>query len=216
MKASRTAFLLQDGDVALAFTHDLDVAAGAIHHRGGRVVAVAAVNDDVHLAVVFLVDELGVGGVLDHLVIVFHGSGEDGVAQLAHNLADDVVVGHADADSFLVALQQFGHIIVGFQDECERSREHFFHHFENVVGDGLRVVREVAQVGADEGHGVFLLLVTQYFRDSFHAFGFEDVATDTIYSIGGVDDDTPVLEAFHHLVNRPLARIFRIYFQQHA
>ena len=74
-EASRTAFLLQEGDIAFALAHDLDVAAGAVEHSGWHVVAVATVNDDVHLTVVFLVDEFGVGGVLNHFVVVFHGSG---------------------------------------------------------------------------------------------------------------------------------------------
>ena len=185
---------MQDINVAFAFAHDLDVTAGAIHHRGRRVVAVSAIDDDVHLAVVFLMDELRVGGVFDYLVIVFHGSGEDRVAQLAHNLADDVVVGHANADGLLVALQQFGHVVVGLQDESERAGQHFFHRFEDVVGDGFGVVGEVAQVGTDEGHGVFLLLVAQYLRDPFHAFGFENIAANTIDGVRRIDDDATIFK----------------------
>ena len=214
-EASRTAFLLQEGYVAFALAHNLDVAASAIYYGRWHVVAVAAVDDDVHHAIVLLVDELGVGGVLNHFVVVFHGSGEDRVAQLAHNLADNVVVGYAYADGFLVALQQFGHIVVGLQDESERAGQPFFHRFEDVVGDGFGVVGEVAQAGTDEGHGVFLLLVAQYLRDSFYTPGFENIAADTIDGVGRIDDDATLLQAFHHLVNRPLARILWIYFQYH-
>ena len=126
---------------------------------------------------------------------------------------DDVVVGHAYADGLLVALQQFGHIVVGFQDESERAGQHFFHGFEDVVGDGFCVVGKTAQVRTDEGHGVFLLLVAQYLRDPFHTLGLENIAADTVDGVCRIDDDATILQAFHHLVNRPLARILWIYFQ---
>ena len=135
------------------------------------------------------------------------------MAQLAHNLTHDIVVGHTDTHGLLVALKQFGHIVVGVQDKGEGAGQHLLHYLEDMVGNGAGVVGKIAQVVTDESHRTLLLPVAEQGSDALDGLGLEDIAPDAIDGVGRIDDDASVLKALHDLINGALVWILGIDFQ---
>jgi hypothetical protein len=52
--------------------------------------------------------------------------------------------------------------------------------------------------------------------DSLNGFLVQDIASDTIISIGGIGDNTTVSEDVHHFGDQPLLRIDGIDIDQHG
>ena len=61
----------------------------------------------------------------------------DGRAELLHDVGDDRLVGDTDADGFLLALEDARDVVVGLQNESERSRQVALHHLKDIVVDGF-------------------------------------------------------------------------------
>ena len=74
---TRRAFLKEK--LAFALTYDLESVVHTIHHRRSLAASISPVDDQSHAAFVFLMNQLGVGGVLDNFVFVVHRHREDGI-----------------------------------------------------------------------------------------------------------------------------------------
>ena len=79
---TRRAFLKEK--LAFALTYDLESVVHTIHHRRSLAASISPVDDLSHAAFVFLMNQLGVGGVLDNFVFVVHRHREDGIPQSVH------------------------------------------------------------------------------------------------------------------------------------
>lgn len=141
--------MLQLFQYSFPLSHNLELVCRAVHNRGCFESAVAAINYNIYRILILLVDQFGVGGVFDHVVIVVDGHGEDRVSQFFYEGADDVIVGHTDADFFsvLVDLRQFA---AGGKDEGERAGQMLFHQFECGIAH-FGIFAQVGKVVADDG-----------------------------------------------------------------
>src|SRR5690606_4524078 len=178
------------------------------------VVAEPSVDYDVHGVVVLFVDELGIGGVLDDLIVVVHRRGDDGIAETSHEFPGDVVVGYAYPDGSLVVFEDFGDAARAVEDKGEWPGKGLAHHFVVVVSH-VRVRGDVAQVFADNGEvGLFRFQAFQL-GDFGHGFHVVHVATDAVHGIGGVDDHTSVAEDFNNLIESFWIGIIRMDIEKH-
>ena len=53
------------------------------------------------------------------------------------------------------------------------------------------------------------------FTNAFNGFVLIDIAAQTVNGIGGINDNTPVHQAFCHLFDQPGLRIIRMYLYEH-
>ena len=120
----------------LALTNDNYLIVSAIHDGTLLVLARTTIDDDVHQILVTVVDFLRVGeeGV-DFVFLIGQRSGHDRRAELPDDVGDDRLVGDADTNGFLLALEDARDVVVGLQDEGERPWQVALHHLEDVVVD---------------------------------------------------------------------------------
>ena len=137
------------------------------------------------------------------------------MAELAHDLADDVVVRDAHADGLFVALQEFRDAVVGLKDKGVGTREHPFHRLEHTVVKGFGVVRQVAQVMADKRQVILFLLLADDGDDALDALLFENVTPDSVDRVGRVNDDAAVLQTLHHGIHSLRVWVLGVNLQQH-
>jgi len=68
----------------------------------------------------------------------------------------------------------------------------------------------VAKIRADDGKIMFFRIDALDSADFFHGTGLVDVTAESIDRIGRINDDSPVTEHLHHLLNSPWIRVFFI------
>jgi hypothetical protein len=51
--------------------------------------------------------------------------------------------------------------------------------------------------------------------NAFYGLVLKNVASESIYGIRGIDDNTPVVKAFDNRFDLPLLRMFRMYVEPH-
>lgn len=116
-------------------------------------------------------DQLRINGVFQNFILIMNGGGNNRVSEFPDNLANDVVVGNPDPHGLLFALEIFGHIAAGFQNEGERPRDIPPDDFKNIAGNRPRVQGEMMQVTTDKGEIGFL--VSAPFRRATFSTAFE-------------------------------------------
>jgi len=204
-------FLVQN---AFALSDDNNLIVSAIHHGAGFVVARSAIDDNIDQVLVALVNLLGVGEVFaDFVFFVEQRSGHNGRAKLPDDVGDDGLVGDADADGLFLALEDARNVVVGLQNEGERSGQVALHHLEDIVVDGLGEVAQHAEVVEDKREVGLLLADAFQLADALQGLGLVDAASETIDGVGGEDDDAAVGQAFQYHLDIARVGIGRIEFQ---
>ena len=62
------------------------------------------IDHDIYRILILFVDQFGIGGILDHIVVVMYGHGQYRVSQLFDQRTDDIIVRYTDADFFPVLI----------------------------------------------------------------------------------------------------------------
>ena len=175
------------------------------------------VDDDVHQVLVLLVDLLGIGEITAELVVFVHqGRGHDRGPQLLHQVRDDRLVRDADADGFLLALEDARNVVVGFQDEGEGTGQVAFHHLEHVVVDGLGEVAQHTEVVAHELEIGFLLADAFDLADALKGALVADAATETVKRVGREDDGAAIGQTFQDHLDVTRVRVRWVEFEYHG
>lgn len=182
----------------------------AVHDGRGDHPPISSINYRIYEIAVFLVYKFGIGGILQDLVILFQGSGQDGIAQLADNLQDNIVIRDSDSHSFTFLLDGFGNLRTGSQNKGKGTRHMRFHQFEGPVIHLPGIIGEVTQIGTDEGELSFFRLNSLNSRNPLHSPGLCNVAPDSIDRIGGVNNHSPIPKQLYNFVDLLLIRILFI------
>lgn len=130
-----------------------------------------------------------------------------------HDFKWNAIVGDTDTYCFLLALDQFWHIVACIQDKRERPGQVFTHHFENLVADRATVVSQLAQVIAYKREVCFVSFYSFNLSDALHRPGFEDIATKPVNGVSGINDNSAVHKAFSYCSDLTWAGVFRVYFE---
>lgn len=137
------------------------------------------------------------------------------MAKRVQDVAANFIIRHAQAHSRFLCLQNFRHLLAGFQYKSKRSWQVAFERAVQWRSNAFGIIRKVAQVAANERKLGFLwihLFDAAYF---FNCFVLKNVASNAINGIGWVDDNAAVQQAFAHLFYKPRLRIFRMYVDEH-
>ena len=102
------------------------------------------------------------------------------------------MIGDADTDGFLFALEDAWDVVVGLQDEGECSRKVALHHLEDVVVDGLGELAQHAEVVEDEREVGLLLLDAFDLADTLKGARVVDATSQAVQGVGGEDDGAAV------------------------
>ncbi|EGF56840.1 conserved domain protein [Bacteroides fluxus YIT 12057] len=127
---------------------------------------------------------------------------------------NDGIAGHAYADFFPVA-ENFGQAGGAVQYEGEGSGQIAFHQFERAVID-LGIFADTAQIITDDGKVVLLRIDVLQPADAFDGAFLQSVAADGIHGIGGIDDDSSVIQDIDYPLQVGGIVIFFIKFQKHG
>src|SRR5690606_33808019 len=63
--------------LAQSFSQHFYFFSGAVHNGGSHIVAVASIDDHIDQVFVLFIDQFRVGAVLDHIIVVLDGGGQD-------------------------------------------------------------------------------------------------------------------------------------------
>jgi len=182
----------------------------AVHYGRGDHPPISSINYSIYEIAVFLVDKFGIGGILQDMVILFQGGGQDGIAQLADNFQDNIVIRDPDSHSFTFLLDGLGNLRAGSQNKGKGARHMRFHQFEGPVIHLPGIIGEVAQIGTDEGELSFFRLNSLNSCHPLHSPGLCDVAPDSINRVGGVNNHSPIPKKLNNFVDLLLIRILFI------
>lgn len=203
--------------ITLALSDDNNLIISTVHNGAGLIVARAAVDDNVHQILIAFVDFLRVGEVFADFVFgVKQRSGHDGRAELPDDVGDDGLVGYADADGLLLALEDARDVVIGLQNEGERTGKVALHHLEHVVVDGLGEVAQHAEVVEDKGEIGLLFANALELADALQGLGLVDAASQTVNRVGGEDDDAAVSQTFQNHLDITRVGIGRVKFEYHG
>ena len=120
------------------------------------------------------------------------GSRHDRSIQQSGYFADNGIVWHADAHLLAVA-EYFGQSRSTVQNESERSGQVAFHQFESIVVY-FGIFADGSQVVADDGQVVLLRVDAFEAANAFDGAFFQSVATDGVFRVGGIDEQTAVVQ----------------------
>ena len=137
------------------------------------------------------------------------------MSPLSDDVGNDGLVGNADADGFLFALEDARDIVVGFKNKGERARQIAFHHFEDIVVDGFGEIAQHTKVVEDERKVGFLLAYAFNLADALKGLGLVDAATQTVKRVGREDDGTSVGQTFQYHLDVSRVRVVRVKFENH-
>ena len=201
---------------SFALTNDNNLIVSAIHYGTLFVLARTAIDDDVHQVLVAVVDLLRVGEVgVDFVFLVSQRRGHDGTTKLPDDVGDDRLVGDADTDGLLLALEDARDVVVGLQNEGEGSRKIALHHLEDIVVDGLGELTQHAEVVEDEREVGLLFLDAFDLADTLEGARVVDAAAQAVQGVGREDDGATVGQAFQDHLDVARVGIGRVEFEYH-
>ena len=174
---------------SLALTNDNYIIISAIHNGTFFVLARTTIDDDVYQVLVTVVNLFRVGEVrVDFVFFVGQGGGHDRTPELLHDVRYDWLVGDADADGLLLALEDARDVVVGLQNESERPWQVAFHHLEHIVVVGLCKFTQHTEVVEDKREVSLLLLDAFDLADALEGARVVDAAAQAVQGVGGEDD----------------------------
>ena len=189
----------------------------AIYNGALFVLARATIDDDVHQVLVALINLLRVGEVgVDLILFISQGGGHDRRTELPHDVRDDGLVGDADTDGLLLALEDARDVVVGFQNEGEGPRQVALHHLEDVVVDGLGELAQHAEVVEDKREVGLLLFDALDLADALEGARVVDAASQAVQGVGREDDGAPVSQTFQNHLDVAWVGIRRVEFEYHG
>ena len=95
-----------------------------------------------------------------------------------------------------------------------RTRQVIFQQPVNGRTNAFGVFTQVAQVVADKRHLSLMRIYVFDTADLLHRLRVGNIAAQAVDSICGVNNNAPVLQAFHHLFYQPGLGIIRVYVNQ--
>lgn len=211
MRRSKSLIESQLGNIALAFTHQLDGAVGQVQHRCWRDAAVTAVDDDVDLtqqpASPFL-------RIIHRIAFVrkLQRAADHWLAQrLQQGLRNDVVR-YTDTDGLALFMDDTPWQLLGtFQHKGVRPWREALEHAELTVIDA-RVSRNLGKIAAHERE-LMMPVELANTADTFGSVLVAEATSQRVAGIRGISDNGARAQTLRNLRQQTLLRVFRVKFE---
>src|ERR1035437_7691367 len=119
-----------------------------------------------------------------------------------------MIIRNPDPDGFSFCPQSFWDSLRSRQDESIWTREEMFHHSVGIIGNA-GIFGNIPQIGANKAEE-FSISIIFNMKYSFKSNFIKNIASNTIDSIGGINNNAPLFYYFDGFAYKSLLGIQRV------
>src|SRR5690606_25477480 len=93
----------------------------AIEDSRSHILPIASIDDKIDQVLVLFENQLRICAILDHLIFVPDGCGENRLTKFLHDSSGDAVIWDSDPHRLFVAVKDLGDLRTRFENKCKRS-----------------------------------------------------------------------------------------------
>lgn len=197
---------------ALSLTYDLHLSIGAVDDGAQLRVALAAIDDEIYAVAILLVDQFGLSHILDIFVFAHLETGrEQRCAQRFAYLANNAVV--RDTYTYLLAILEYlGKAVSCGENKGEGARQMVAHEAEGIIVDA-HIFAHAPDIVCYYREQVVFGVESLDFAHALNGPFLQGMAAKGIGGVGGVDDDSAIIQDVDYAVDIAARVVLCVEFQ---